>query len=197
MNPEDRKSASVPNSGDKRFRKSAAASTEAVAQPAPIETARLASPETPHPEASLAAPTATPQRKEEDMNATSFALRLSHASFDEVSPLLTKTFDDAAKNLQALVDTFVAGLEGAEQVRAHVSVATTQALRDQLAAAAVFANVKTADEALQLQQQFARRALEFYSARAHSLGEVCSAAWQASAKPLTDRYAEISNGFVG
>jgi hypothetical protein len=49
---------------------------------------------------------------------------------------------------------------------------------------------------LQLQQQFARRALEVYSARAHSLGEVCAAAWQASAKPLTDRYAEMSNGGV-
>jgi hypothetical protein len=152
------------------------------------------SPHAPSPDwiASLDAPAAALQKKEPPMNATNFAEKFKDASFDQASTLLTNAFDGAAKNVQAFSDAYAAGLQGAEQVRAHLLESASAALNEQIAAAAQFGKVQSAYEALRLHQQLVREAFEAQAARARSLGEVLWAAWQASAKPLTERYAEVS-----
>jgi hypothetical protein len=126
------------------------------------------------------------------MNATNFAEKFKDASFDHASTLLTNALDGAAKNAQAFADAYVAGLRGADEVRAHLVESASRALNTQIAAAAQLGKAKSAEEAVRLHQQLTREAWEAQAVCARNVGEVLWAAWQASAKPLTDRYAEVS-----
>lgn len=92
----------------------------------------------------------------------------------------------SVKTMEALSASVTAALEGAEKARAHVVSSGTRALEGQIAAAAAFAKVRTPQEAFQLQTQFARQALETYTADVAAFGSLLSASFQQSLKPLTN-----------
>jgi hypothetical protein len=86
----------------------------------------------------------------------------------------------------------VSGIHGAEQARARVVADGIKALESQAARATAVAKVTSAQEALELQQQFARQALESYVASATAVSSALTSAFQAALKPLNDRYAEVA-----
>ncbi|CAN7622392.1 phasin family protein [Phenylobacterium sp. LjRoot219] len=96
---------------------------------------------------------------------------------------------DAAqmKGLEAISASFTAALSSAETTRAHLASASARAIQGQIAATTAFASVKTPQEAFELQAQFARKALDAYTADVTALGGLMIAAFEASLKPLTER----------
>jgi hypothetical protein len=109
------------------------------------------------------------------------------AGLDRALSAFTTGEAASAKAMQAISASVTAALDGAEKARAHVAASGARALEDQIAAASAFAQVKTPQEAFQLQTQFARRALEAYTADVTAFGGLVSASFQQSLKPLTDR----------
>lgn len=105
--------------------------------------------------------------------------------------LLDGLTEAALRNAQAVSEAMVAGILGAEQARAHVADTAIQTLRSQIAAAAELGRATTAQQALQVQAQFAQETWDAYSLSALCLREMLSSAWHMTARPLTVRYAEL------
>lgn len=109
------------------------------------------------------------------------------AGMDRALSALTTGEAVSAKTMQAISASVTAALEGADKARAHVAASSARVLEEQIAAASAFAQVKSPQEAFQLQTQFTRQALEAYTADMATFGGLMSAYFQQSLKPLTDR----------
>ena len=119
-------------------------------------------------------------------------LKLSGQSFAQAASVMSDVAQQAAKNLTAAKESFVSGVQGFEQARAQFVEAGVKTLEQQVASASAFAQVKSPQEAFELQQKFAREALELYKANVSNLTTALTSGFSAAVKPLSERYAELS-----
>jgi len=103
--------------------------------------------------------------------------------------------DHAVKTLQAVLASRQAAAQVAEKLGAELIATGNKAVAAQISAAAAFAGVKTAQEAVELHHQFARTALEAYTANAAAVTNAFAEAFQLARKPLEARYAEAWKAF--
>lgn len=102
-----------------------------------------------------------------------------------------KVFGEAAENLQVLTDSLVTGIQGVERARAEALGVGVKVLQQQATGLAALARVTGPKEALELQQQLARQALDANTAAFQALSGLATA-WSEAFKPLQQRYAEIA-----
>jgi hypothetical protein len=114
------------------------------------------------------------------------------AGFEQLFSIFYLASDQAGKNLSALAEAVAAGLSGAEALNAHIVASGTESIEVGIAAAVAATQVKTAQDAVKAQQQFARRALEGYMANASAIGGLFNSGAKASMRPLLDRYNDVS-----
>ena len=99
----------------------------------------------------------------------------------------SKAFSDAAENYQAFTDALVSGIEGAERARTELLASSIKALQQHATGVAAFARASGPHDALELQQQFARQALDLHHESVNALRRLATA-WTAAFKPLQARY---------
>jgi hypothetical protein len=112
--------------------------------------------------------------------------------FTDTGSVLTGAADQAVKNAQAFADSFSASFLAFEQVRGFVVASATRAVETQIANSAAFAKAKGPKEVFELQQQFARDALDAYVAGAKSFTDQFATAYSAALKPLAACYADLT-----
>jgi len=111
--------------------------------------------------------------------------------YDALSTFKTVA-EKATHNLEAVTQAATAAMHGAEQARAYLAASSKTALDNQYAAASAFAKVKNAQEALDLQAQFARKALDAYSTNVRAMSELFSSTLSATLKPLSVTFSASS-----
>jgi hypothetical protein len=97
--------------------------------------------------------------------------------------------EKATHSLEAMTEATMAAIHGVEQSRAYLAANSKTALDNQFAAASAFAKVKSAQEAFELQAQFARKALEAYSTNVSVMSELFSSTLSATLKPLSATFS--------
>jgi hypothetical protein len=134
------------------------------------------------------------REKDIDVNAAPYSelFKLPEASLGQTSAIFSDAAQEGAKTLQAITEALVTGIRGAEQARALLVASSIKALETEAARATAFTAVKSPQEALDLHQQFARQALESYTANATVLSSVLSSSFQAALKPLNARFSEVT-----
>lgn len=94
------------------------------------------------------------------------------------------------KNLEAVVASATAAARGAEAVSAHAVAYSKSAFETQVNAVKALAAAKTPQEAFELQTAFAKSAFETYVSEATKIGELLTASFKDSFKPLNERVTE-------
>lgn len=100
------------------------------------------------------------------------------------APALAPNAEVPAKTAQAASAAFTAAFAGAEKVRSHLADLAARTMQEQAAAVSALAKVKTPIEAVQLQSQLARQAVEAYTAEVTALSGLMSNAYQDAVSPL-------------
>lgn len=130
--------------------------------------------------AAQAAKTATEQFTVAGNQAFKDAMEKSLAALAE-----TNTY--SKKNLEAMVASATAAAKGAEVVGTQAMAFSKKQIEDQVAAAQKLAQVKSVQEAVELQTAFAKSALETYMAEMTKMSEIFTASMKDSMKPLNER----------
>ena len=94
-------------------------------------------------------------------------------------------------NLQALSEAALAG-KATAQAQAHLMATGKKNLRSQIAHVTALAQVRSAQEALELQQRFARELVETSKDSASALANALTAGFKATVEPLAARYNEAT-----
>ena len=94
-------------------------------------------------------------------------------------------------NLQALSEAALAG-KATAQAQAHLMATGKKNLESQIAHVTALAQVRSAQEALELQQRFARELVETSKDSASALANALTAGFKATVEPLAARYNEAT-----
>ncbi len=109
---------------------------------------------------------------------------------DSIEKSLTALNDANAhskKNLEAVVASVTAATKGAETLGAQAMAYSKRAMEDNVAAARALSGAKSVQEAVELQTNWAKSAMELYMAEVGKMGETVAAAVKDSMKPLNER----------
>jgi hypothetical protein len=115
------------------------------------------------------------------------ASKFSEATFGATRKVLS----EAAENLQVVTGSLVTGMQDLERARAEVLAIGVKALQQQATGFEALAKATGPQEALELQQQFAKQALETHNATVQAFRGL-AVAWTEAFKPLKARYVDIA-----
>jgi phasin family protein len=109
---------------------------------------------------------------------------------DGVEKTLTALNDANAlskKNLEAVVASVTAATKGAEALGAQAMAYSKTAFETQMSAAKSLSGAKSVQEAIELQTNFAKTAMETFMAEMGKMTETMTASMKDSVKPLNER----------
>lgn len=95
------------------------------------------------------------------------------------------------RNLEALTDSFNAASQGAQALGAQAVAYSKKAFEDQVGAAKSLAAAKTVQEALDIQADFAKQAIDGYLAEMNRWTDTFTATAKSSFKPINDRVTAV------
>ena len=95
------------------------------------------------------------------------------------------------RNLEALTDSFNAASQGAQALGAQAVAYSKKAFEDQVGAAKSLAAAKTVQEAMDIQADFAKTAIDGYLAEMNRWTDTMAATAKSSFKPINDRVSAV------
>mgnify|MGYP000064838724 CR=1 FL=1 len=104
----------------------------------------------------------------------------SAAAFGEMS-------EYSKGNLDAVIASFTAATQGAEKINSSVSAYAKKSMEDGMEAAKSMASVKSIQEAIEMQADFYKSALDSYMAEMAKTADMAAAAMKDAWKPINDR----------
>ncbi len=90
-------------------------------------------------------------------------------------------------NVEAWVASMTTAGKGVEQVNSQIAAFAKQTMEDGVAAAKRFSSVKSVQEMLELQTEFAKSSMETYLAEMNKVADTMTGAVKDAAKPINER----------
>ncbi len=106
----------------------------------------------------------------------------SAAAFGEIS-------EYGKGNLDAVIASFTAATSGAEQINSNISAFAKKTVEESMEAAKSLASARSVQEAIELQADYAKTALDSYLAELTRTADLMASTMKESWKPLNDRTA--------
>lgn len=117
---------------------------------------------------------------EAGQNAFKEGFERSAAAFSEIS-------EYGKGNLDAMIASFTAATQGAEQINSNVSAFAKKSIEDSIEAAKSFAAVRSVQEAIELQADYAKSAMDAYLAEVTKAADLAASTMKEAWRPINDR----------
>jgi phasin family protein len=115
------------------------------------------------------------------------------AGFQDNVEKMTSAFSDmntfAKGNIDALVESMTRAGKGVEEINTHVLAYSKSAMEEGVNTAKKIASVKSVQELIELNTNYAKTAIETHISELSKLSEVCAKTVKESFQPLNDRAA--------
>lgn len=133
-----------------------------------------------------------------EMNSYAFA-EAGQAALRETMERSTAAFgemsDYGKENLDAMIASFTAATEGAEKINSNAVAFTKKTMEDGVSAAKSMASVRSIQEAVEMQTEFAKSALEGYLAEMTKTADLMASVMKDTWKPFNERTAAAMDQF--
>lgn len=148
--------------------------------------------------ASAAKKTASKAKAAAEANVYAFAEAGQTAfkeGFERSAAALGEFSEYGKGNLDAVIASFTAATQGAEIINSNAVAFTKKSVEDGVEAAKSLASVKSVQEAIELQTDYAKSALDSYLAEVTKTADLFAATLKDAWKPLNDRAAAAMDQF--
>jgi phasin family protein len=135
-------------------------------------------------DATKTAKTAADQAADFGKQAFKDSVETSMNSFAELGAV-------SKRNIEALTDSFNAASQGAQALGAQAAAYSKKAFEDQVGVAKSLAGAKTFQEAMDIQADYAKSAMDGYMAEMNRWTDTFSATAKSSFKPINERVSSV------
>ena len=129
-------------------------------------------------------------RKTVEANAFAFA-ESGQTALKETIERSAAAFGDISEygknNLDAVIASFTAATQGAEAINSNAVAFTKKSVEDTIEAAKSLAGVRSVQEAIELQTEYAKSAMDAYLAEITKAADLMAATFKDAWKPINDR----------
>jgi hypothetical protein len=132
------------------------------------------------------------QPTHESQKATAMNAIPTNQPANRATTVLNGMVELFSKNLRALSDATLAGTKAATEAQAQLLATSRKTLEAQVSHVTALSQTRNFQEAFELQQKFAREALQTANENAKALTTTLNAGFKATVEPLTARYNEAT-----